>query len=634
MEWWSTRFAQAVGDVGSTILISMPWEDPTPLKRVWVIWEIFCAYQTGARFDIAMPKKEKDGFRAALINSFTKVQTALSKVDVELSSAFHKSHQDMVHDEIRRTIGFTKLNEMVQLRMTRWLIGMATKELQRMKEDTTTNWQERMGLQDNLARMLRESGNLAGAEFYFKELLEQIEKKEGKDHVMALSCLNQLAVTLQKANLVDEAMERHRDCLQRRRRILGENHEETLQSISNLAVLLSLRRPMTVETFNEARSLYSLAVKGREMTIGANDPRTLYTMSNFARFLSEAPEPTKELLEESRKLHERAVHGLTSALQQGHPLTLASLYNQACSWLDDCLHDGGGLSGPQVDTAIEQLQLVHRLRIEKLGKEHPDTQQAEKKLAEISQLQKQMSQDGPGSQQVEAYATWQDLFRAHFVDVNTAEKFRQVRQYMFGKGADLVFHDLLQSGFVDDDGILTTGMQPYNFVARIISGDLVQRKCELEQDYLGHHRDKFVVAHNKPECEDMWSSSDPSWIGKASMSKNHRFLAFRALRWDFCNVIAMGMDSTSADGLAALKELKDAAVHWVKNAPGWSSPDKTAFLLAVWPVTSVPCLHLHVVDVSCAGPSFERLSSKLLPLDDAIRVLDEEARGLISPVLT
>ena len=29
----------------------------------------------------------------ALITSFPKVQTALSKVDVELSSAFHKSHQ-------------------------------------------------------------------------------------------------------------------------------------------------------------------------------------------------------------------------------------------------------------------------------------------------------------------------------------------------------------------------------------------------------------------------------------------------------------------------------------------------------------------------------------------------------------
>ncbi|CAE7218902.1 unnamed protein product, partial [Symbiodinium natans] len=194
MEWWSTRFAQAVGDVGSTILVSMPWEDPTPLKRVWVIWEIFCAYQTGARFDIAMPKKELEGFRAALITSFTKVQTALSKVDVELSSAFHKSHQDMVHDEIRRTIGFTKLNEMVQLRMTRWLIGMASRELQSMKENASPeNWKDRMGLQDNLARMLRESGNFSGAEFYFKELLTEVEKTQGK-------------VTLQKANHIDEAI--------------------------------------------------------------------------------------------------------------------------------------------------------------------------------------------------------------------------------------------------------------------------------------------------------------------------------------------------------------------------------------------------------------------------------------------
>ena len=29
-------------------------QDPIPLKRVWVIWEIFSAFQMGARFDIAM----------------------------------------------------------------------------------------------------------------------------------------------------------------------------------------------------------------------------------------------------------------------------------------------------------------------------------------------------------------------------------------------------------------------------------------------------------------------------------------------------------------------------------------------------------------------------------------------------
>ncbi|CAJ1427936.1 unnamed protein product [Effrenium voratum] len=634
MEWWSTRFAQAVGDVGSTILVSLPWEDPIPLKRVWVIWEIFCTNQMGARFDIAMPKQTMDDFRKALISSFNKVQTALSGVDVGLSTAYHVSHQEMVHDEIKRTIGFTKLNEMVQLRMNRWLIGAATKELQSMKTKGAKR-QDRIGLQDNLARMLRESGNFAGAEFYFKELLQEIETAYGKDHVLALSCLNQLAVTLQKAHNVDEALKRHRDCLQRRQRILGENHEETLQSVSNLAVLLSLQRPLTVEIFEEARKLYSLAVKGRETTIGAKDPRTLYTMSNMARFLSEAPQPTKELLEESDQLHSRAVGSLTELLQQGHPLTLASMHNQACSWLDQCQFEEGSWSGPLVDEAVDQLRLVHKLRIEKLGKEHPDTVQTEKKLQEINRMKKQLeNQDaGAAGKKIESFATFQDLFNAHFDEVRTVEQFKQVRAQMIeGTAADLVFDDLLSAGFIDSDGYMTTGMQPYNFLAHIATNNLVQRKCEVEQSYLGLHREHFVLAHNKPECEDMWSSSDPSWIGKASMSKNHRFLAFRNLRWEFFNVISVGLESGSEHGLASLQAMKDAALQFVTNAPGWSPPENIGLYLAAWPLTAVPCLHLHIVDLAHTGPSFERLCQKMLPLDNAIQVLRDEVTQGIGPI--
>eukprot|EP00435_Cladocopium_sp_Y103_P073504 s127_g43.t3 len=448
----------------------------------------------------------------ALINSFTTVQTALSGVDVALSSAYHKSHQEMVHDEIRRTIGFTKLNEMVQLRMNQWLIGAATKELQIMKQTANEkNKKEQIGLQelaDNLGRMLRESGNFEGAEFYFKDLLEEIERMYGKDHALALSCLNQLAVTLQKANHVEEALQCHRDCLQRRRRVLGENHEETLQSVSNLAVLLSLHRPMSIEIFEEARSLYSLAVKGRELTIGEKDPRTLYTLSNFARFLSEAPEPSAELFKESDQLHERAVQSLKDLLQQGHPLTLSSLHNQACSWLDRCVFQKTCSAGGPIDESISQLRLVHKLRVEKLGKEHPDTQQTERKLQEIARIQKQFANaDANGADQgrLESFPSFQDFFQAHFEVVHTAEEFQQVRKFMHeGIVADLVFDDLLASGFIDEDGFMTTGMQPYIFLAHIIVGELCQRKCEPEQDYLGTYGDTFVVAHNKPESDEMW----------------------------------------------------------------------------------------------------------------------------------
>eukprot|EP00931_Biecheleriopsis_adriatica_P058245 TRINITY_DN3461_c0_g1_i5.p1 TRINITY_DN3461_c0_g1~~TRINITY_DN3461_c0_g1_i5.p1 ORF type:complete len:789 (-),score=128.53 TRINITY_DN3461_c0_g1_i5:181-2547(-) len=614
MEWWSTRFAQAVGDIGSTILVSEPWQDPIPLKRVWVIWEIFCTNQMGARFDIAMPEESMQDFRLALIRSFETVQTALSGVDVALSTAYHKSHQDMVHKEISQTIGFTKLNEMVQLRMNRWLIEAATKELRLMKQQAT-DWNDRVKLQDNLARMLRESGNLAGAEFYFKELLAEIEAKLGKDDVAALSCLNQLAVTLQKAKQIDEAVERQRDCLQRRTRILGENHEDTLQSTSNLAVLLSSQRPLTVETFEEARELYSRAVKGRETTIGADNPRTMYTLSNFAMFLSEAPKPSEALFLEADAAHARAVSKLSSALSQGHPLTLAALHNQSCCWLEQSRFQGkDSLEGPLVDKAVAQLKLVHKLRIEKLGKEHPDTEQTERKLQEISLSQKGQLRGSTDT------SSFMEIFESHFDKMCTADHFRQARQKLMEFGEQAVFEELVKTGFVDrESGLITTGMQPFNFVARIINGDLTQRKCAEEQQYLGAFRQKFIIAHNKPECEDMWNSSDPSWLGKASMSKNHRFLILKDLQWENFNVLTL-----KKKDIKTLKEMKEAAMCWVSGMRGWSSPEHTGLYFVTYPLTSVHALHLHIVDLKCVGPSFARLQRKMLPIDDAIQVLEAD----------
>merc|ERR1719183_2792398 len=39
-EWWSTRFMQAVGEIGNTILVLKPWHDPVQFRRAWVIWEL------------------------------------------------------------------------------------------------------------------------------------------------------------------------------------------------------------------------------------------------------------------------------------------------------------------------------------------------------------------------------------------------------------------------------------------------------------------------------------------------------------------------------------------------------------------------------------------------------------------
>ena len=162
----------------------------------------------------------------------------------------------------------------------------------------------------------------------------------GPTHVSSLNCLNQLAVTLQKADggkAKEEAQEMHRQTLMRRRQVLGDAHEDTLQSASNLAVLLSERQadettgklaPLSETKFAEAKDLYALAVSGREKTIGPDHPRTLYTVSNFGRLLSEAPKLTPILLEEADGLHRRAVGKLTEKLHETHPLTLTAMHNQ------------------------------------------------------------------------------------------------------------------------------------------------------------------------------------------------------------------------------------------------------------------------------------------------------------------
>merc|ERR1719199_345745 len=88
-EWWSTRFMQAVGEIGNTILVLEPWDDPVPFKRAWVIWELYCTSVTGARLHITMRAEAMQNFKQTLVNSFETVQSALSNIDVANCEAFH-----------------------------------------------------------------------------------------------------------------------------------------------------------------------------------------------------------------------------------------------------------------------------------------------------------------------------------------------------------------------------------------------------------------------------------------------------------------------------------------------------------------------------------------------------------------
>mmetsp|Transcript_146609 Transcript_146609/g.372033 ORF Transcript_146609/g.372033 Transcript_146609/m.372033 type:complete len:916 (+) Transcript_146609:162-2909(+) len=648
-EWWSTRFMQAVGEIGNTILVLEPWHDPVPFTRAWVIWELYCTSVTGARLHLTMRPQEMKNFNDTLVNSFEKVQTVLSNLDVSKSEAFHKVDQQMIHNEIKRTIGFTKLNELVQTRLLQWLMETARGRLVKMQQEIglpsrredpekVKLLNDSHKLKGNLARMLRESGNVSEAEVCFRELFTELSTSKGASHLETLGCVNQLAVTLQKAGKNDEALTLHRDCLNRRVSLLGAVHADSLQSASNLAVLLSQQTPLSAKAFAEARELFLQAIRGREQTVGPDNVSTLYTVSNLAKHLSEAPPSlaSTELLAEAEDLHRRAVQGLTDKLHEAHPLTLAAMHAQAVHWLTRVdmeapsspnsssstspEHAGGSM----VRQAMEQLRMVHTLRTEKLGRQHPDTTITEQALKACTQRLRRMR----ASKGV-TFTSWAELSLEEYPELRTAAQFSEARVRLRQYGADRLLAELEGRGVVDlETKLLTTGMTPFNIFARIAAGIMVQSNMVEEQPKLGEFQKHFMIVCNRAECDEMWESRDPTWMGKASMSKRHRMLILKDLHWEWFNALTFGIVTDLEAGIAKLKDMREAAHLWVRAQSDWPSIDRVGLFMHIYAHCSVNAFHLHIVDLENVGPTFEKMLYKNLPLEMAISVLEAEAKEL------
>ena len=64
------------------------------------------------------------------------------------------------------------------------------------------------------------------------------------------------------------------------------------------------------------------------------------------------------------------------------------------------------------------------------------------------------------------------------------------------------------------------------------------------------------------------------------------------------------------------------------EADGWSG--NTGLFVHVYPYASVPCLHVHMVDLDVTGPTFAHLNFKNLPLDAVIDVLISERDSCVA----
>jgi len=117
----------------------------------------------------------------------------------------------------------------------------------------------------------------------------------------------------------EEAEPLYRRALRLNEATLGPMHPDTLDFVSDLAVLLQARNK-----HDEAERLYGRAVRGRDTRLGPQHPRTLESVSNLAWLLE-----ARGKLVEAEPLYRRAFEGFEASVGSDHPDTLGSLYNLA-----------------------------------------------------------------------------------------------------------------------------------------------------------------------------------------------------------------------------------------------------------------------------------------------------------------
>jgi tetratricopeptide (TPR) repeat protein len=213
----------------------------------------------------------------------------------------------------------------------------------------------------NIGECFRIGGKYEEAERMHRQTLELREKVLGEDHLDTLASMNNLASVLNSQGKYKEAEQMHQQTLQLNEKVLGKEHPSTLVSMNNLANVLDNQGK-----YEEAEQMHRQTLQLRVKVLGKEHPDTLRSMNNLALVLD-----NQGKYEEAEQMHRQTLELKEKVLGKEHPSTLVSMNNLA-----KVLHRQG-----KYKEAEQMHQQTLQLREKVLGKEHPDTLRSMNNLA-------------------------------------------------------------------------------------------------------------------------------------------------------------------------------------------------------------------------------------------------------------
>jgi hypothetical protein len=190
--------------------------------------------------------------------------------------------------------------------------------------------------------------------------------------------------------------------------------------------------------------------------------------------------------------------------------------------------------------------------------------------------------------------------------LNTAEQYKEARRLVKEFGLNNL-HDSYPEHF-DQGKIKPTS----NFFSKVVSG-IIKNPISHPEGYSIFH-DEFEVMQNTPENDKNWNN--PEKAGSSSMSQFHKFIVPKSDEWTNFNVLTM-----KPDFLGSLDKMERLGVVYAAMY-GIEKSNLEFFFHCVH--NSIWTLHLHMIDKTRTGPSYDQNQYKHLLLDDVRKVLGEE----------
>jgi serine/threonine protein kinase/tetratricopeptide (TPR) repeat protein len=266
--------------------------------------------------------------------------------------------------------------ELMGVRMRRAILDQRRALLAARGDDEATIASDLRGLEQSLAGVNFTNVALGALdETVFERALMSLEADFSDQPLIKAQMLQTVAHTLLQLGLVDRATAPQFEALEIRRRLLGEEHPETLTSLSHAGTLLKTQGRQT-----EAEPYYRKMLEGRRRVLGDDHPDTLTAISNMG-FLFHA----QGRLDEAEVYHREALERRRLVLGDDHPGTLTSL-NEMGTLLRS--------QGKSAEAGVYYRQALEaRRRV--LGDDHPNTLISINNMGFLLQTQRKFAEAEP-----------------------------------------------------------------------------------------------------------------------------------------------------------------------------------------------------------------------------------------------